>query len=214
MFIDHPYILAFSLIMLHTDAFNKSNKRKMTKPDYVKNTRLPGVPPEVLDVSQLVTVCTLTWTDCEYQCFYDNIVFAPFIFIEDPLDVNGQRGLLPENPSTRRLSTLNVPSPGGMNGSGSTLLSKNSKIDPYYLITRVSAMHTGGDLHRTKRIMSRTCLTTCASTSARMYRLRAHSITEGPSENGTKTNSYVRSPRPTSSNSNTRTDTCLRRGLV
>ena len=30
------------------------------------------------------------------QCFYDNIVFAPFIFIEDPLDVNGQRGLLPE----------------------------------------------------------------------------------------------------------------------
>lgn len=47
---DHPYILAFSLIMLHTDAFNKSNRRKMTKPDYVKNTRLPGVPPEVLDV--------------------------------------------------------------------------------------------------------------------------------------------------------------------
>jgi hypothetical protein len=36
--------------MLHTDAFNKSNKRKMSKPDYVKNTRLPGVPSEVLDV--------------------------------------------------------------------------------------------------------------------------------------------------------------------
>ena len=48
---DHPYILAFSLIMLHTDAFNKSNKRKMTKPDYIRNTRLPGVAPEVLDVS-------------------------------------------------------------------------------------------------------------------------------------------------------------------
>ena len=47
---DHPYILAFSLIMLHTDAFNKSNKRKMTKADYIKNTRLPGVAPEVLDV--------------------------------------------------------------------------------------------------------------------------------------------------------------------
>lgn len=55
LFIDHPYILAFSLIMLHTDAFNKSNKRKMTKADYMKNTRLPGVAPEVLDVSpQLV----------------------------------------------------------------------------------------------------------------------------------------------------------------
>lgn len=50
---DHPYILAFSLIMLHTDAFNKSNKRKMTKADYMKNTRLPGVPSEVLDVSCL-----------------------------------------------------------------------------------------------------------------------------------------------------------------
>ncbi|KAF8078454.1 hypothetical protein FPV67DRAFT_1557780 [Lyophyllum atratum] len=75
---DHPYILAFSLIMLHTDAFNKSNKRKMSKADYIKNTRLPGVAPEVLD------------------CFYDNIVFAPFIFIEDPLDINGQRGLSAE----------------------------------------------------------------------------------------------------------------------
>lgn len=51
--LDHPYILAFSLIMLHTDAFNKSNKRKMTKADYIKNTRLPGVAPEVLDVSAL-----------------------------------------------------------------------------------------------------------------------------------------------------------------
>src|ERR1700678_2897913 len=50
--------------MLHTDAFNKSNKRKMTKAAYVKNTRLPGVQPEVLDVCmndqlskpQLITV--------------------------------------------------------------------------------------------------------------------------------------------------------------
>ena len=48
---DHPYILAFSLIMLHTDAFNKSNKRKMTKADYIKNTKLVGVSADVLDVS-------------------------------------------------------------------------------------------------------------------------------------------------------------------
>jgi len=52
---DHPYILAFSLIMLHTDAFNKSNRRKMTKADYVKNTSLPGLIPEVLDVSLVFT---------------------------------------------------------------------------------------------------------------------------------------------------------------
>ena len=49
---DHPYILSFSLIMLHTDAFNRSNKRKMTKADYIKNARLEGVPTEVLDVSK------------------------------------------------------------------------------------------------------------------------------------------------------------------
>jgi Sec7-like guanine-nucleotide exchange factor len=54
-FIDHAYVLAFSLIMLHTDAFNPSNKRKMTREDYTKNTRLPGVPKEVLDVSYSFT---------------------------------------------------------------------------------------------------------------------------------------------------------------
>lgn len=66
---DHPYVLAFSLIMLHTDAFNKSNKRKMTKADYIKNTRLPGVGTEVLDVSrpqrtipQLICILTSAFT--------------------------------------------------------------------------------------------------------------------------------------------------------
>jgi hypothetical protein len=106
---DIPYILAFSLIMLHTDAFNKSNKRKMTKVDYQKNTAMSGVIPEVLD------------------CFYDNIVFAPFIFIEDPID--------PPRPSidgslSRPPTSAGVP----MTPIGGTLLSR-PKIDPYYLIT-------------------------------------------------------------------------------
>ncbi|KZT74714.1 hypothetical protein DAEQUDRAFT_807047 [Daedalea quercina L-15889] len=119
---DHPYILAFSLIMLHTDAFNKHNKHKMTKADYMKNTRLPGVPPEVLD------------------CFYDNIVFAPFIFIEDPEDVNGgARGIMPDAVNARRMSVYNIPPTPG----SSTLLGKSSRIDPYYLITRDLL----GDLH-------------------------------------------------------------------
>ncbi|KAF8649855.1 hypothetical protein AX16_005618 [Volvariella volvacea WC 439] len=109
---DHPYILAFSLIMLHTDAFNKSNKRKMTKADYIKNTRLPGISPEVLD------------------CFYDNIVFAPFIFIEDPVDVNGQRGLTTESNSSRNISPASSPSVGQTN----SLLAKGNKVDPYHLI--------------------------------------------------------------------------------
>ncbi|KAF9068070.1 hypothetical protein BDP27DRAFT_1224844 [Rhodocollybia butyracea] len=108
---DQPYVLAFSLIMLHTDAFNKSNKRKMTKSDYIKNTRMPGVAPEVLD------------------CFYDNIVFAPFIFVEDPVDVNGQRGFSVDG--NRILSASSLSS----NASGSTLLGKGNKVDPYYLIS-------------------------------------------------------------------------------
>ncbi|KAF5382956.1 hypothetical protein D9757_006388 [Collybiopsis confluens] len=100
---DQPYVLAFSLIMLHTDAFNKSNKRKMTKPDYIKNTRMPGVAPEVLD------------------CFYDNIVFVPFIFVEDPVDVNGQRGF-----SVDGSKNLSTSSSGNL---------KANKVDPYYLIS-------------------------------------------------------------------------------
>ncbi|KAL0950980.1 hypothetical protein HGRIS_007727 [Hohenbuehelia grisea] len=107
---DHPYILAFSLIMLHTDAFNKSNKRKMTKADYVRNTRLPGVPSEVLD------------------CFYDNIVFAPFIFIEDPLDVNGQRGFSSEGLSRKSSVAL-------FGNVSNGVPARSNKVDPYYLIT-------------------------------------------------------------------------------
>ncbi|KAL1690360.1 hypothetical protein GGG16DRAFT_92381 [Schizophyllum commune] len=127
---DHPYILAFSLIMLHTDAFNKSNKRKMTKPDYIRNTRLPGVAPEVLD------------------CFYDNIVFAPFIFIEDPVDVNGQRSVIPEVPSSRTLSSLanSAAAATANNGSGSMFSGKASRVDPYYLITRNQLGHLRIDI--------------------------------------------------------------------
>ncbi|KAI9512795.1 hypothetical protein F5148DRAFT_645202 [Russula earlei] len=113
---DHPYILAFSLLMLHTDAFNKSNKRKMTKVDYIRNTQRSGIFSEVL----------------EY--YYDNIVFAPFIFIEDPVDANLQRR--PDSGPSRLLSGF--PSQHYLLGNGSTvtLLGKNNKIDPYYLIAK------------------------------------------------------------------------------
>ncbi|KAH9486771.1 Arf guanine nucleotide exchange factor sec74 [Psilocybe cubensis] len=110
---DHPYILAFSLIMLHTDTFNPSNKRKMTKSDYIKNTKLPGIPTEILD------------------CFFDNIVFAPFIFIEDPVDFNGQPGLVSD---VTRPSLVSTPSSSvSVNGSGSFKM--GNRVDPYYLIT-------------------------------------------------------------------------------
>lgn len=44
------------MMMLHTDAFNKSNKNKMTKADYVKNTRMDGVLPLVLEVRGMLVL--------------------------------------------------------------------------------------------------------------------------------------------------------------
>ncbi|KAL7418165.1 hypothetical protein BDY24DRAFT_335085, partial [Mrakia frigida] len=114
---DHPYILAFSLIMLHTDAFNKSNKNKMSKADYIKNTRLDGVLPEVLDT------------------FFDNITFTPFVFVEDD-DVLGSQRTLPAESSLDPSSTaLFSTSQGPSSGSSLLLGSKSTKVDVYYLIS-------------------------------------------------------------------------------
>ncbi|KAG4425627.1 hypothetical protein IFR04_001324 [Cadophora malorum] len=70
---DQAYFIAFSLLILHTDVFNKNNKHKMQKPDYLKNTRGEGIFDEIL------------------ECFYDNISYTPFIHVEDDLDINGER---------------------------------------------------------------------------------------------------------------------------
>jgi hypothetical protein len=70
---DQAYFIAFSLLILHTDVFNKNNKHKMQRPDYLKNTRGEGIFDEIL------------------ECFYDNISYTPFIHVEDDLDINGER---------------------------------------------------------------------------------------------------------------------------
>ncbi|PWY70497.1 hypothetical protein BO70DRAFT_139342 [Aspergillus heteromorphus CBS 117.55] len=62
---DQAYFIAFSILILHTDVFNKNNKRKMQKPDYVKNCRGEGIAEDIL------------------ECFYENISYTPFIHIED-----------------------------------------------------------------------------------------------------------------------------------
>lgn len=62
---DQPYILAFSLMMLHTDAFNRNAKTKMSKADYVKNTASSGVPQDIL----------------EY--LYDNLTFTQFVYSDE-----------------------------------------------------------------------------------------------------------------------------------
>lgn len=70
---DEAYFIAFSILILHTDVFNKNNKSKMQKNDYTKNARGQGVADEIL------------------QCFYDNISYTPFIHVEDDLDISGDR---------------------------------------------------------------------------------------------------------------------------
>ena len=71
--LDEAYFIAFSVLILHTDVFNKNNKHKMQKHDYTKNARGQGVADEIL------------------ECFYDNISYTPFIHVEDDIDINGER---------------------------------------------------------------------------------------------------------------------------
>ena len=70
---EQAYFIAFSLLILHTDVFNKNNKHKMQKSEYLKLTHDDGLFDEIL------------------ECFYDNISYTPFIHVEDDLDINGER---------------------------------------------------------------------------------------------------------------------------
>lgn len=104
---DQAYIIAFSLMMLHTDAFNKNNKRKMQKQDYIKNTSGQSVSSEILG------------------CFYDNICYTPFVHYEDEVDVNGER-VLSLKPKKSKLSRPVTDS----GKKGETI----GPVDPYNLL--------------------------------------------------------------------------------
>ena len=104
---DQAYFTAFSLLILHTDVFNKNNKRKMQKHDYLKNTGGEGIFDEIL------------------ECFYDNITYTPFIHVEDDLDSNGER--VGHHNGRRKPIFL-----GG--ASGSLKHTSKEPIDPYALI--------------------------------------------------------------------------------
>lgn len=58
---DQAYLAAYSLVILHSDLFNKNNKRKMQRSEYQKNTGGHGIHEEVLGY------------------FYDNIQYTEFI---------------------------------------------------------------------------------------------------------------------------------------
>ncbi len=103
---DQAYFIAFSLLILHTDVFNKNNKHKMQKADYLRNTRGEGIFDEILEV------------------FYDNISYTPFIHVEDDFDINGERIVAHKS---RKKSIF-------PNGAPDVKKSSREPIDPYTLI--------------------------------------------------------------------------------
>ncbi|KAM0218580.1 hypothetical protein ACHAPA_006889 [Fusarium lateritium] len=104
---DQAYFIAFSLLILHTDVFNKNNKHKMQKTDYLKNTNGEGIFDDIL------------------ECFYDNITYTPFIHVEDDLDPTSDRYASHKSRRKPLLpSTVNDPAKRAI----------KEPIDPYTLI--------------------------------------------------------------------------------
>lgn len=102
---DKAYFISFSIIILHTDVFNKNNKRKMQRPDYIKNSSCEGVSDDVLG------------------CFYDNIAYTPFIHIEDEVDLKNI-----SSKKSKRTAVLKGP----MNDPARKAVKE--PLDPYTLI--------------------------------------------------------------------------------
>ena len=50
-------------MMLHTDAFNKNAKSKMSKADYVRNAASAEVPVEILEVGSRSIHCRMSVPD-------------------------------------------------------------------------------------------------------------------------------------------------------
>ncbi|RYP77918.1 hypothetical protein DL770_006997 [Monosporascus sp. CRB-9-2] len=103
---DQAYFIAFSLLILHTDVFNKNNKYKMQKADYLRNTGNEGIMDDIL------------------ECFYDNISYTPFIHVEDDFGVNGDRF---GSHKSKRKSVF-------PNGTPESLRRSKEPLDPYTLI--------------------------------------------------------------------------------
>ncbi|KAL6717130.1 hypothetical protein ACLMJK_005045 [Lecanora helva] len=103
---DEAYFIAFSILILHTDVFNRNNKHKMQKHDYTKNARGQGVADEIL------------------ECFYDNISYTPFIHVDDDVDISGER-IISRKPKKN---------PFAMTSTDSTGKGSKEPVDPYTLI--------------------------------------------------------------------------------
>lgn len=107
---DQAYFIAFSLLILHTDVFNKNNKHKMQRHDYIKNTKGEGIADEILEV------------------FYDNITYTPFIHVEDELDFLGDRT------STSKTSKKKLAFPNPNAPEAAIKKANKEPVDPYTII--------------------------------------------------------------------------------
>ncbi|PWN34890.1 uncharacterized protein FA14DRAFT_178285 [Meira miltonrushii] len=115
---DQPYMLAFSLMMLHTDTFNKNAKQKMSKADYVRNTSASGVATEIL----------------EY--LYDNLTFTQFIYVEDEAFLHRRKS---ENDTTAASVFKSA-------FTSSSSASK-ARVDPYHIIVSGQTHTLRPDVH-------------------------------------------------------------------
>jgi len=102
---DKAYFISFSIVILHTDFFNKNNKRKMQRADYIKNSSCEGVSEDVLG------------------CIYDNIVYTPFIHFDEDIEIKGF-----SSRRTKKTSVFKAP----LNDPGRK--ATREPIDPYTLI--------------------------------------------------------------------------------
>lgn len=90
--------------MLHTDVYNRSNKQKMTKAEYVRNTRLEGVSPAVLEVRHPHLYVRFTWTQVLLsKVFHENTCHSEFVFAGDA-DGLGDHGTAVRPRASRRSS--------------------------------------------------------------------------------------------------------------
>lgn len=125
---DQVYFLTFSLLLLQTDHFNNNNKHKMTKDEFVRNTRVIDDSPT--DNSQL------SKEFLDY--FYDNITHTKFIQRSQLQQQSQSLYLLPKrlfsSGSSTNLEQLNSVRSTSISSSSTTTQFFQSSTDPYLLI--------------------------------------------------------------------------------
>jgi hypothetical protein len=127
-------------MMLHTDAFNKNAKHKMTKADYVRNTSTSRVPVEILEVSCSGRTLTCAADPSAVQYLYDNLTYAQFIYVDEEESMQ-RRASETTNASEGGSSFFSAITPGG------TSSASKGRADPYQLMAQGRTSDLQADVH-------------------------------------------------------------------